>query len=248
MSMFIPSEMQDNNEPEERKEAEVVLQNEGGSEEEETGQQPEINREPSEAPSERLFTQEEVNRIVSERLAKERARRAPASSEEVQQLQQQLTTLHQQNTELLQLVEEERRLRQEAEQKLKSLNTDKLLSEALEQAGCSDIYVAKKFLRDDIASDEKGNPVIHSPDGKVLPINPETLSQLLPDSLKKPAIRGGSGATSRSTPAVKNYRLEFAERRLEELAKRARANPTEFNIVEFQRQKRLVEDLKGGNR
>lgn len=198
-------------------------------------------------PDERRFTQADVDRIVKERLAKDRARRGSNSPADSKPLQESNAKLLKQNQELLQLLQEEKQLREAAEQKLRGYNAQSLLRDAILQVGVTDLHVAEKFLQDAITNDPDGNPVLNSPAGKKLPINVDSVSQLIPDSLKKPKVTGGSG--SFATTTKHNHRLQAEERKLEELRRRASANPNDnYLLVEHAKQRRLVAQLKKGNR
>jgi len=199
------------------------------------------------APKERVFTQAEVNKIVSERLAKDRARRESSepNQDELKALTEQNETLLRQNQELSRLLTEEQQRRETAEQAKRIADRDALLREALAKSGCVDVRVAERFIQSDISQNPDGDWVVRTQDGRTLPISPDSISKLLPDYLKKPSVRGGAGTSAPVQRSSRQSQLDKETQELERLRARAAARPQDTHrMVQYTNQKRFVEELK----
>jgi|GEM_PF-2873648 len=205
---------------------------------------------PAESPptrKERTFTQDDVNKIVSERLAKDRARRESSAPNQdgLKALQEQNTKLLQQNQELSRLLTEEQQRRETAEQNKRIVDRDTLIREALTKAGCTDVRVAERFIQADIGLNPDGDWIVRTPDGRTLLISADSIAQVLPDSLKKAKFKGGSGAAAPAQRSSRQSQMDRETQELDRLRKRAAANPQDTHrMVEYANQKRFVEELK----
>lgn len=143
-------------------------------------------------PSPKVFTQEDVNRIVKERMA--RLKRQPSDPDETKTLREQNEQLLQQNEQLSKALSQAHESHQEAVHLRKVQSKDANLRESLQKLKCTDIKAAERYLNSDISQNPDRDWIIRTPDNRILPLSVSSIEHCLPDVFKPPRLRGGSGA------------------------------------------------------
>lgn len=231
---------------------------------------------PPDPPSEKTFSQADVDRIVQERLKKQKKELELLSKykslyeqqqKDLEELRSEIDSLKRSGDhnpsptegerevrlnralreleEMKRALEEEKAARLAAERAKVLSERDSRLKAVLSDVGCVDIVAGERYLRDELV-EEDGEWFLRTKSGHFAEITNEVVSELLPDFLKKPVIRGGSGAASGGARVkAKMKELESKKAQLDEarrIAASSGGNPD--LIVKYKNLKREVESLE----
>lgn len=240
---------------------------------------PEGDAPPPETP--KTFTQDEVNALLAKNkkalqaeLAKERQEREsltkklddflnasappkddPKAKTEEGRLEAIEKRYQRQMDELQSKIkEQETRANQEHQRRIEG-ERDRLLDEALTQAGCIDLKAGRRFFLPDITrEDEDGNPadtwLLKTNSGKLIDIATGVM-ETLPKYLRNPAVNVGGSGTSGGGPKAKDKdALKKLESELEALKAEAMAQGPRGNaaLVKYEQKKRELAALRASQK
>lgn len=143
-------------------------------------------------------------------------------------------------------LEQEKKARETAEKARRDSLRDRMLDEALVAVGCKDMRAGRRIFLPQIKWDEVDqNFMFEKENGTMVEIR-DGVEEEMPDYLKPPAMRGGSGSEPMNAKQrARRTELDKQERDLADLQKKLQANPNDRSLLtQISVSKRNIKRLK----